>query len=358
MLRLLSVLACLGALEAASMPSTATEPKTIYLPLQDIVANGQQYFVGDMVVGTPPQPMSVMVDVSDRLSYVPSVNCSDPFCLDHRSYDSSASSTYEEDGTRFEMPYGQNVSGVLSKDAVGLAGVTVQGQVFGEATDVWNTWSLKSPNDGMLGLGFGASKPARVASLLDNMADQGLIAERLVGLWLGRNSSGGELTLGGLNDDRRSGDLAWASTLLNPDGWVVLAESVSVGDQLLCSDDCFVTAATTSPYFFMSSEAAKAVNDALGGTDIGQPGVAALDCATLSQLPAFKMDIAGRVMEMTPLEYTFVLPLGGGAEMCISGFVGLPFVGNNTLSVGTLFMQKFYTAYDVENLRVGFADSV
>ena len=47
-----------------------------------------------MYVGTPGQRMSVALDVTSRLSYVPSVNCTDPFCTSHRQYDSSASSTY------------------------------------------------------------------------------------------------------------------------------------------------------------------------------------------------------------------------------------------------------------------------
>ena len=39
--------------------------------------------------------MTVAVDITSRLSYVPSVNCSDPFCTSHNQYDSSASSTYQ-----------------------------------------------------------------------------------------------------------------------------------------------------------------------------------------------------------------------------------------------------------------------
>ena len=238
-----------------------------------------------------------------------------------------------------------------------MAGVTVQGQTFGEATAVWNEYSLQAPNDGTLGLGFGASTPQNVTSILDAMANQGLIAERLVGLWLGSNPSGGELTLGGLNSARYSGELAWATTLFNPEGWVVSAGNVTVGETSLCSDYCHLTVTTTSPYFFMSMESAKAVNDALGGIDIGQPGVAALDCAALYTLPNLKLEVAGRTLEMGPLEYTFILPFGGGVEMCISGFVGVPTLDNNVVVVGNLFQQKFYTAYDMDNMRVGFADS-
>ena len=59
-----------------------------------IFVQGQQSFVGDLSVGTPGQEMAVTLDVTSRLTYVPSVNCSDPFCQSHKSYDSSDSSTY------------------------------------------------------------------------------------------------------------------------------------------------------------------------------------------------------------------------------------------------------------------------
>ena len=55
---------------------------------------GQQSFVGEMSVGTPPQAMSVVVDIAG-ITLFPSVTCTDPFCTSHQQYDSSASSTYE-----------------------------------------------------------------------------------------------------------------------------------------------------------------------------------------------------------------------------------------------------------------------
>ncbi|KAF0306768.1 Cathepsin D [Amphibalanus amphitrite] len=212
------------------------EPATVSLPLTKVDAN--RYFLGEMSVGTPGQAMTVTVDITGPLSYVPSVNCSDPFCTSHKH-----------------------------------------------------------------------------------------------------------------------GELTWAPIVLNPEGWAASVESLAVGETSICSENCFVTAISTTPYFFMSMEAAKAVNDALGGFDIGQPGVAGLDCSTLYTLPTLQVKVSGRTLEMSPLEYTFIYPFGGGVEMCLSGFVGLPDFDDNVTVLGSLFMQKFYTAYDMQNIRVGFADS-
>ena len=200
------------------------------------------------------------------------------------------------------------------------------------------------------------------------MADQGLISERLVGLWLGRDGAGGELTLGGVNEARYSGDQAWASILLNPDGWVVPAENITVGEASLCSDYCHVVMSTNTPHFYMSEESAKAFNDVLGGVDVpqllggggvdlGLPGVALLNCDTLNTMPNLKLEFAGRTLELTPLEYTFTVSPFQWLKLCISGFIGVPTLENNVMQMGTLFGQQFFTVYDMDNMRVGFANS-
>ncbi|XP_043241326.1 cathepsin E-like [Amphibalanus amphitrite] len=340
MLRLLLALSCAAALNTA--------PGTVYVPLRDVFQAGQQFFVGDLEVGTPGQPMSVIVAI-DGLTCLNSVRCSDPYCTSHRQYDASASSTYQEDGTPFDLPGGLNISGVLSKDSVSLGGATVSDVLFGEATSVWNQWSTDAPNDGVLGLGFSPAAP----SILDALAEQGVIADRLAGIWLGRDGVGGELTLGGINEQRYTSPLTWTPIVDN----MVSAESVTVGEVSVCAADCRVGATSVSPYFFLTMQMAKTINDALGGTDIGQPGVAALDCATLDTLPPLELVIAGRSLQMSPRQYTVVIPLTGGESLCLSGFVGLSEVPPADITVGTLFMQQFYAAYDMDNMQVGFTDS-
>ena len=255
----------------------------------------------------------------------------------------------QEDGTAFSIPGGLNISGVLSVDSVSVGGVTAGGVLFGEATAVWNQWSLQAPNDGVLGLGFSPAAP----SILDALLDQGAIPARVAGIWMGREGVGGELTLGGINADRFVGDLTWAPILDN----MVAAESVAVGEVSVCAGSCRVGATSVSPYFFLSMEMAKSINDALGGVDIGQPGVAALDCSTLDALPDLQLVIAGRTLQMSARQYAFVIPIEGGEDLCLSGFVGLASPPPGDMMVGTLFMQQFYAAYDMDNMQVGFTDS-
>ena len=269
----------------------------------------------------------------------------------------------QEVGTPFETPGSQNVSGVLSKDSIGLAGVTVNGVVFGEAQAMYSKWMAVLPQDGVLGLGLGGAAPEGVRPILDMLAEQGLVSERVFGLWLGQNPTGsGELTLGGLNEHLYQGDMTWVSLPPSPQWWAVEADSIAFDGHAelnLCSGEyCAVMPVASTPYFLTSMAKAKAINDALGGKDIGEPGAAGLDCTTLYQLPDLKIEVGGRIFEMSPFEYTFQITLDKGLQMCVSGFIGLPELDGNTLLLGTMFMQKYYIAYDRENARLGFANSV
>ncbi|XP_037094055.1 aspartic proteinase A3-like [Pollicipes pollicipes] len=359
MLRLLLLCACLGALEAAAVEvhetskSTGGNSSPISLLLENSKANGIQMFIGNVAVGTPPQVMSAVFDTQHALSYFPSIKCEDPGCKMRKRYDSSISSTYKEDGTPFTLP-GQNISGFLSTDSLHVAGNTVASQTFGEGTSDNNTFDQMTRNDGTLGLGFGND------TLLTSMVNQGLIPEQVFGLWLGRDPQGGELSLGAVNKDLYSGEMTWANIVNSAASWTVMADSIALDghpEAALCPDGCSVIMASTTPYFMVSLERAKAISDILGGTAVpNTPGFYFLDCATLSGLPTMQIKIGGRMMEMTPQQYTFVLTFGG-QQLCASGFFGLPALTDQWL-FGTLFMQQFYTAYDVENGRVGFADSV
>ena len=261
-------------------------------------------------------------------------------------------------GTPFELPGTQNVSGVLSKDSIGLAGVTVDGVVFGEARAMWNKWMAVLPQDGVLGLGLQGVAPKGVRPLLDIMADQGAISARVFGLWLGRDRAGGtgELTLGGLNERLYGGDVAWVSLPPDPQWWAVGADNITLDGHpeldLCAGEYCAVMPVASTPYFLTSMAKAEAINGALGGKDIGEPGAAGLDCTTLYQLPNLKIEVGGRTMEMSPLEYTFQIRLDKGVQVCVSGFIGIPELDGNTLLLGTMFMQKYYTAFDRENGRL------
>jgi len=356
MFRLLVTCLCLGALEAVPCGAPVT------VPLVKYHREGYQTFYLVVSVGTPPQTMRMSFDMSTGDSFLPSSRCETKACLTRSRYDSATSSTYQANGTPYDVGYGQNISGSLSTDTVSMAGLDIEGQTFGEITQLRNQWYLKLPNDGSMGLGRAFTSPALNATptVLDNMVTQGLIPRRELGLWLG--PSGGELTLGGIREDRYTGNLTTVPIHEIGAAWYIDVDGIELGDQSgdLCGNSsCQALAIAASPYFVLSYEQAAMLNKRIGASPMFIPGYYVLDCTQLHKLPPLTFTIGGRKFEMSGFDYTVVHYYEGRVQQCSSGFLGAAFPEeNNQWLMGDLFMQKFYTTYNWDNKTVGIADSV
>lgn len=74
-----------------------------------------QYY-GTIEIGTPPQEFTVIFDTGSSNTWVPSKKCTSLACYLHTRYDSSESSTYEQDSRDFAIRYGSgSVEGFISK---------------------------------------------------------------------------------------------------------------------------------------------------------------------------------------------------------------------------------------------------
>ena len=96
--------------------------------------NAQYY--GEIGLGTPPQPFTVVFDTGSANLWVPSAKCKgfNIACLLHRRYSSVQSTTYVEDGHAFSIRYGSgSMSGFLSQDTLTLGTLQLPNATFAEA---------------------------------------------------------------------------------------------------------------------------------------------------------------------------------------------------------------------------------
>jgi hypothetical protein len=83
-----------------------------------------QYY-GTIEIGTPAQEFTVIFDTGSSNTWVPSKKCTSLACFLHARYDSSQSSTYEQDSRSFAIRYGSGaVEGIVSR--VSSMGVQAQ----------------------------------------------------------------------------------------------------------------------------------------------------------------------------------------------------------------------------------------
>ncbi|KAL8195374.1 hypothetical protein R6Q57_025777 [Mikania cordata] len=87
-------------------------------------------------------------------------------------------------------------------------------------------------------------------------------------------------------------------------------------------------------------------------------GASIVDCARIPYMPIISFTIGGKEFQLSPHEY--ILKIGEGDAMtCYSRFISLdahPPRGPLWI-MGDIFMRRYHTIFDYENLRVGFAEA-
>jgi len=273
----------------------------------------------------------------------------------HPKYQSSASSTYIKNGTVFNIRYGSGpVSGFLSGDTVAVAGVNVQKQMFAEITDASGLGLAYALGkfDGILGMAFQSISVDNVPTVFQNMYAQKLVPGNLFSFYLpSMDSVLGELTLGGYDKSKFTGDLTWVP-LVSDTYWEIKLSSLSVNGQSITSAAKAVIDTGTSLMAGPSADV-KAFAALVGATPFFlNPSEYTIDCTKVPSLPDLVINLNGNQFTLTGTDYTMNVE-----GMCLFGFVGIdvPAPRGPLWIMGDIFIRKYYSVFDWGKNRVGFA---
>jgi cathepsin D len=317
---------------------------------------GDLSYQGPIAIGTPPQPFTVLFDTGSSNLWVPSSKCpsSDKPCQNHKKYDSSQSSTYQANGTKFSIQYGSgSLTGFISQDTVNIAGLNVQNQAFAEAMDEPGTAFLNAPFDGILGMAFDSISVDTATPVWYNLMSQGLVSQPLFTFWLNKwqtSQDGGELTLGAIASDRFTGDLQYIP-VSHDTYWQFALDDVQLGGQSLgfCSGKCQAIADTGTSLIVGPTQQINSLNQQLGADQNGNfPS-----CDVRKKLPNITFVMSGNSFNLNG--YDYVLEMGKGK--CVSGFQGGDMPSPQWI-LGDVFISTWATVFDFGNNQLGFAKAV
>lgn len=165
-------------------------------------------YYGTISMGTPPQNLVVDFDTGSGDIWLPSTSCKSQSCVEHKKFDSTASSTFKNDTRRFSISYGDGsrASGYTAYDTLRINGVDIANQGFALVNK--EDGFEFDPEDGMFGLAYRNCSEAGFPTAIDNAYSQGLIDRKVFAFWLNRNTvdkDGGELIIGKIDPNHYIG---------------------------------------------------------------------------------------------------------------------------------------------------------
>lgn len=305
---------------------------------------------------------------------MPSVSCQEQACLDHRLYDHSQSTSYQENGTVVHMHYaGFYTSGYASTDTLQVGNLIIKNQLFEEATLLKPVPLWDDIFDSVLGLSRlqvdNEESWLRAVSPFHNMIHQGLLQKNLFSLKLSEKATNrtGELLLGDINKDLYVGNLSSfpvsttystnsrARYFLAP-GWQVDAYSVSYrfGGKSIKNFSLAGYAAafsTVSPYIDLPREIGSNILDYLGADSSHL-----VECDQRDSMPDFVFNLGHDMVPfiLKPYDYIRKQPQWEWSTTC-QVEISLhdePEDRTKYIVLGSVFLGRWYSVFDYDNAQI------
>lgn len=359
-----------------------------------------QYF-GDIGLGTPPQPFTVVFDTGSANLWVPSARCEgfNLACLLHRRYASVLSSTYLRVGAPFAIRYGSgSMTGFTSVDTLTIAGLSVPNVTFAEAVDEPGVAFAMTKFDGILGLGYPAISVDGSTPVFHTLIASGQLGLPVFAFYLQRHTpsasffeppeDGGVLMLGGVDSRYYTGSIHYVPVtrraywqfdldevrLDDGDGAGRLIDRTTsaiadTGTSLLIGPREQVSQLIGMLNLPMATGGAESSGgsqrDGAGGrAGSGAPGDSSLQqvtlpCGLVDQLPPLTLVVGGKPFTLLGGQYVLQMRVLG-QTICILGVAAMdvPPPAGPMWILGDIFLSRYLSVFDVGANRIGFATAV
>jgi hypothetical protein len=330
-------------------------------------------YIGSVGVGTPTQYLTVVFDTGSSDIWIPESACTT--CGNSNSFVTAQSSTYEvsegKDGSAapFKISYGSgSVKGVIMLETLTLSTLTIPAVKLGGVTYEDSTIA-DFDMDGICGLAFDGLSVVTKPSLLDSLTHTYPNLSHSFSLYLNADPDDTEtasiITFGGFDLGLVSDTASFFYTPVIRDTSALTYWTVSLTGFVVGSSPTF-----TSTDEVVASLSVCAYDSCLAIVDSGTSGIAipteyyasvvatltrGKNCKDLTCVNVQQDDFPVLLVSLSP-DNTFPLLPSDYVECSSYNECILRFQESSSLWIlGDVFLQAYYTVFDIKNMRVGFA---
>jgi len=325
-------------------------------------------WIGNITLGTPPQPFAILLDTGSSNLWVPDSSCTkkNKKCKQRQRYNSTASSTYKKIGTKFEIEYadGSYTKGFLGNDTFGIGDVgnqlIIPNTTFAQATSE-DSGSYDDPFDGVFGLAFQSISVDNVVPPLINAINMGLMDQPIFTVYLATEGNtvdmteaGGVFTFGAIDTDN-CGDVIDYKDLTTADWWNFNIDGVNVGTSYKNNKNVTVVSDSGTSLLIGTTKTIKAIAKAVKAKWNSNYDVYLIGCDATYDPITFTIN--GLQYNLTSAVLTMDVGLGNGK--CL--FAGYPMNMDGwgiDWILGDPWIRQFCQIYDIGQERIGFAPSL
>jgi len=318
-------------------------------------------YLGNITIGTPGQQFMVVLDTGSSNLWVPAASCTKGGCAKKDKYDSAKSSTYANNGKKWQIAYGDGstASGTLVVDSMAFLGtggakLTVPKTTFGQATQMSAQFD-QDPSDGILGLAFTSLAVDGVIPPLINAINQNLLDAPLFTVWLEHRgmvngANGGVFTYGKIDNTNCGGVIAY-QPLSSATYWQYTISGLSVGTYSNKIKQDVISDTGTSLIGGPQAQT-DALAKAAGAKYDAQQGAYTIACK--ANPPNFVVTVGTNNYAITAVDMIVEF----AQNQCFYALFPFDDGGQGPAWIlGDPFIRQFCHVFDIGQQRVGFAPS-
>jgi hypothetical protein len=199
--------------------------------------------------------------------------------------------------------------------------------------------------DGVLGLSLSGMSHGEPYNLLSRFAGEKVLQSGIFSVFLSDSDAEvSEVTFGAVKPEHMASEVFWADVTGTTGYWEVTIEDIALDDEKkkLC-EGCRVAVDTGTSLLAGPSDIVAQINKVL---QVDR------SCKNFNSLPTLGFVISGKVLHLYPEDY--VEKMNGNCKMALME-VDMPPPLGPIFIFGIPLLQRYYTVYDVEKKRVGFA---